>query len=105
MVKNSYLAIAIYLSSLAWPDRFFPFLFVVAEPQIKMEKVVWPRKTTISHNYEVLDSCLYLVSYGYLHHLYTTCTHHRHFNGTIVEPVCVNHITMYICMYVCMYTT
>ena len=21
-----------------WPDRFFPFLFVVAEPQIKTEK-------------------------------------------------------------------
>ena len=25
-------------SSLAWPDRFFPFLFVVAEPQIKTGK-------------------------------------------------------------------
>ena len=60
----------------------------------------------IYHNnyYEILDSCPYLVSYGYLHHLYTTCTHHQHFNGTIVEPVCVTHITMYICMYVCMYT-
>ena len=34
-----------YHGSLAWPDRFFPFLFV-APTQIKMEKVVWPRETS-----------------------------------------------------------
>ena len=34
-------------TSLAWLDRFFPFLFVEAEPQIKRKKAVWPRDTTL----------------------------------------------------------
>ena len=47
------------LYSLAWPDRFFPFFFGVAEqekckkavwechPKEKTEKVVWPREISV----------------------------------------------------------
>ena len=39
--------------SLAWPDRFFPFLFVVAEKRVwsgsHTHLVLAPRKVTIEH--------------------------------------------------------
>ena len=34
------------LYSLALPDRYFPFVFVVAEPQRQTEKVVWQCETS-----------------------------------------------------------
>ena len=33
--------------SLAWPDRFFPFFFGLAEPKEKRKKAVWPRETNL----------------------------------------------------------
>ena len=39
-----------HATSLAWPDRFFPFFFVVAEKsrhKEKRKKAVWPRKTSM----------------------------------------------------------
>ena len=42
-----------YYRSIAWPDRFFPFLFVVAEKRVwsgsHTHLVLAPRKVTIEH--------------------------------------------------------
>ena len=47
------MALWTWRTSLAWPDRFFPFFFVVAEKRVwsgsQMQLVLAPRKVTIKH--------------------------------------------------------